>query len=307
MPLRRPAVAVGRRNAAVELMRIRTVRRISRCVHLTVLLLVPLVVPAAAWGQQRTRTDSLVAASVDAMLVRYRDSLGDTSAFIPRPSFLSEADSVNWAAWRDRASTAAESYRIVVSIFDRQLQVIRAGDTLLAAPIAVASGVTLAYAGRTWTFRTPRGQRPVLRKVTDPVWAPPDWLYAEVASANGLKLARLEPGTSISLADGRRLTVRNGVAGVIAPGSSEFVPLPIEEHIVFNSTLFIPPRGSINRRVPGELGRFALDLGDGYLIHGTPDETSIGLAVTHGCIRLADLDIAWLYENVPVGTAVYIY
>jgi lipoprotein-anchoring transpeptidase ErfK/SrfK len=29
--------------------------------------------------------------------------------------------------------------------------------------------------------------------------------------------------------------------------------------------------------------------------------------VTHGCIRLYDEDIEWLYERVPVGTAVYIY
>jgi lipoprotein-anchoring transpeptidase ErfK/SrfK len=29
--------------------------------------------------------------------------------------------------------------------------------------------------------------------------------------------------------------------------------------------------------------------------------------VTHGCVRLADDDIEWLYENVPVGTKVYIY
>lgn len=287
-------------------MRIRAVRRIGPRAHLAWLLLLPLAVSATASGQ-RARTDSLIAATVDSMLVRYRDSLGDTTAYIPLPSFLSQADSLEWAHWRDKAITATDPFRVVVSLFDRQLHVIRDGDTLLTAPIAVASGITLAYAGRTWTFRTPRGQRPVLRKVTEPVWSPPDWLYAEVASAYGLKLGRLDPGTSIRLDDGRRLTVRSGVAGVIAPGSSEFVPLPVEEHIVFNGTLFIPPRGSMNRRVPGELGRFALDLGDGYLIHGTPDETSIGRAVTHGCIRLADLDIAWLYENVPVGTPIYIY
>ena len=29
--------------------------------------------------------------------------------------------------------------------------------------------------------------------------------------------------------------------------------------------------------------------------------------MTHGCVRLADDDIEWLYENVPVGTKVYIY
>jgi L,D-transpeptidase YbiS len=31
------------------------------------------------------------------------------------------------------------------------------------------------------------------------------------------------------------------------------------------------------------------------------------MAATHGCVRLRDDDIEWLYEHVPVGTKVYIY
>jgi L,D-transpeptidase YbiS len=50
-----------------------------------------------------------------------------------------------------------------------------------------------------------------------------------------------------------------------------------------------------------------LNLGDGYLLHGTPYKESIGLAATHGCVRLRDEDIEWLYDHVPVGTKVYIY
>lgn len=259
-------------------------------------------------ASQQARTDSLVSATVKSMLVRYRDAFFvDTAALIPPPSFSSRSDSLAWVTARDRAARASDAYRIVVSLFDRQLQVIRGADTLMVAPIAVASGITLEYAGRAWTFRTPRGQRRVLRKVEDPVWRPPDWLYAEVASEYGLKLERLHEGSSINLEDGRRLTVRNGVVGLSRPGSSAFTPLPIDEHIVFNSTLYIPPAGTWNRKVPGELGPYALDLGSGYLLHGTPDQTSIGRAVTHGCIRLADPDITWLYDNIPVGTPVYIY
>lgn len=262
-------------------------------------------VPTIAEAQQ-ARTDSLVSATVRSMLVRYRDAFFvDTATLIPPPSFQSRADSLSWVTWRDRATHADDNFRIVVSLFDRELQVIRGRDTLMVAPIAVASGITLQYAGRSWTFRTPRGQRRVLRKVVDPVWAPPDWLYAEVASEYGLKLARLSEGSSIGLDGGRRLTVRNGVVGL--SGSDGFVPLPVDEHIVFNSTLYIPPAGTWNRKVSGELGPYALDLGSGYLLHGTPDQTTIGRAVTHGCIRLADPDITWLYENVPVGTPVYIY
>lgn len=267
--------------------------------------------PVSASSQQRervvARSDSAVSASVRTLLVRYGDALGDTTEASTVPTFHSLSDSLEWVKWRDIASGASNRYQVVVSLFDRTLHVISAGDTLRVAPIAVASGTTLEYAGRKWTFRTPRGERRVLRKVTDPVWSPPDWLYAEIASAYGLKLSRLSEGSSVPVQYGYRLTVRRGVVGVMTPDGGEFIPLPVDEHIVFNSTLFIPPFGTMNRRVPGELGRFALDMGNGYLIHGTPDQTSIGRAVTHGCLRLADADIEWLYQNVPVGTPVYIY
>jgi lipoprotein-anchoring transpeptidase ErfK/SrfK len=82
--------------------------------------------------------------------------------------------------------------------------------------------------------------------------------------------------------------------------------LPLDEHIVFDGVLYIPPYGTRNRTVTKELGEFALDLGGGYLIHGTPDEESIGQQSTHGCIRMYAVDLAWLYEHVPVGTPVSI-
>ncbi len=41
-------------------------------------------------------------------------------------------------------------------------------------------------------------------------------------------------------------------------------------------------------------------------IHGTPDPASLGYSVSHGCIRMAIPDAEWLFENVEVGTPVYI-
>ena len=84
-------------------------------------------------------------------------------------------------------------------------------------------------------------------------------------------------------------------------------PLPVEEHIVFDSTLFVPPLGTQNRAIDGELGDYQLDMGNGYLLHGTSRASSIGSATTHGCVRLFDVDLEWLYTFVPVGTKVYIY
>jgi hypothetical protein len=219
-------------------------------------------------------------------------------------SFKSKTDSLAWA--RNRATAArAKGFRLVVSLQDRHIWAIIGKDTVLSAPAAVAKGTTLEYAGREFTFDTPRGLRKVLRKESDPIWIPPDWLYVETAAEHGLKVGRLVGAKPFKIKDGRSLTVRDGVVGVLESG--QFNALPTDEHIVFDNTLFIPPMGTKNRKVYGELGRYRLDLGEGYLLHGTPYKDSIGMAATHGCVRLRDEDIEWLYDHVPVGTPVYIY
>jgi L,D-transpeptidase ErfK/SrfK len=42
----------------------------------------------------------------------------------------------------------------------------------------------------------------------------------------------------------------------------------------------------------------------GYGIHGTDDPESVGKAVSHGCIRMRQQDLEWLYDQVPLGTLV---
>ncbi|MCO4098301.1 MAG: L,D-transpeptidase [Gemmatimonas sp.] len=194
--------------------------------------------------------------------------------------------------------------RLIVSVNARRLWVVAGTDTLRSATVSVASGSDLTYGGRRWRFATPRGRLFIRGKRTDPVWLPPDWHYAEVAQRNTLKLARLVPETR--LRDGSRLVLRDSVVGLIKPGDTTFLALPTTEHIVFDSTLFIPPIASLNRRLHGELGDYALDLGDGYMLHGTNDQRAIGSNTTHGCIRLADRDLAWLYTYVPVGVTVVV-
>ena len=41
-------------------------------------------------------------------------------------------------------------------------------------------------------------------------------------------------------------------------------------------------------------------------IHGTPDPASIGYSVSHGCIRMLIPEVEWLFNQVDVGTPVYI-
>ncbi|MFI5228345.1 MAG: L,D-transpeptidase [Gemmatimonadales bacterium] len=218
-------------------------------------------------------------------------------------SFKSRADSINWAHYRGVAERAG-GFHLVVSLQDRHLWAVIGDDTVLSAPVAVAKGTTLQFGGHEWTFETPRGIRTVLGKEADPIWQPPEWLYAETAKEYGLKLGHMT-GHPIKLSDGRVLTMKDGVAGLIQDG--EFASLPTDEHIVFDNTLYVPPLGSQNRRVVGELGKYRLNMGDGFLLHGTPDKESIGMAATHGCVRMRDEDIEWLYDHVPVGTKVYIY
>jgi hypothetical protein len=219
--------------------------------------------------------------------------------------FVSLGDSLEWEAERARAMRA-RGFRLVVSLFDRRLTALVDGDTLMTARVAVASNGILAYQGKRWRFRTPRGLRRVLRKDSVPVWVPPDWHYYEVAKQHRFAVRRLPADTPVALGAGRWLVVRDSVAGVVDPDSG-FAALPTDEEIVFDSTLYIPPLGTRNRQIAGELGRYRLDLGDGYMLHGTPEQASIGHAATHGCIRLRDEDVEWLYRVVPIGTRVYVY
>ena len=215
------------------------------------------------------------------------------------------ADSVAADAARAASSRDAR-LRIVVSIADRGLVVLNGSDTLLIASAAVGMDRRLSFDGRSWTFRSPRGARTVKRKTARVAWIPPVWHYAEVARKYNLRLARLPADSDIVLDDGRVLAVRDGEAGLLLP-DGVFAALPPDEEIVFDSTLYVPPLGTLNRAVEGEIGAYQLDLGDGYLIHGTPRKESIGTATTHGCVRVDDAQIEWLYAHIPIGTPVYIY
>jgi hypothetical protein len=69
----------------------------------------------------------------------------------------------------------------------------------------------------------------------------------------------------------------------------------------------IPPPDSPKRLVRGKLGKYALDLGEGILIHGTDDASSIGRNVSHGCVRLPNAMLAVVFKAARVGTDVFIF
>jgi hypothetical protein len=165
--------------------------------------------------------------------------------------------------------------RLELSLADLTLVALQGEDTLLVAAAGVGTGDTLRFGNRRWEFSTPPGRRVVRGKQADPVWVPPEWHYAALALERGYTLRHLRVGRA-------------------------------ELEVVFGNTLYVPPLGTENRRVPGQLGAYRLDLGDGYLIHGTPDETTVGTPSSHGCVRLATDALAWVFAYVPVGAVVVI-
>ena len=70
---------------------------------------------------------------------------------------------------------------------------------------------------------------------------------------------------------------------------------------------FQPPKDPSLRIDSVSLGDYALYLGEGYIIHGTLFQTLLGQGVTHGCIRLGDEDLEYVYRTIPVGARVLLH
>lgn len=218
-------------------------------------------------------------------------------------------DSLNRLTSQPGIAAADQPY-IVVSIEERQLWYKRGDDVLFHTQVATGSGKTLVASGgaKRYKFDTPRGRLKVQGKEIDPAWVPPDWHFQEQANKRGLGLARMSRSTVIPTGGGAVVRVR-GAEIVREYPNGQSVPLEASDgrEIVVNGNIIIPPFGTNQRRYKGVLGTRRLLLGDGYALHGTNNPSSIGQAVSHGCVRLRNEDIEKLYEMVAVGTPVYIY
>jgi len=67
------------------------------------------------------------------------------------------------------------------------------------------------------------------------------------------------------------------------------------------------PKKYGDRAEEGVMGDYALGIGNGYFLHGTLYTRLLGRNVTHGCVRIGDADLEYLYKNVPLGTKVYLF
>ena len=202
-----------------------------------------------------------------------------------------EAQRTEEVARRERALAEKENQLVprdkpylVVSLAERRVLYIKGDDTLYKAPVAVGSGKTVVIDGVTKRFQTPRGKMTITSKELDPVWVPPNWHYVEIARRNGLGIIDMSDASP------------NALAGY-----------PAGQVPIRGGKVIIPPWGSPQRQYRGKLGAAKLEMYDGYYFHGTDNPSSVGDAASHGCLRMHKDDILWMYHNVPVGTAVYIY
>ena len=173
---------------------------------------------------------------------------------------------------------------LVVSLAERRVLMIQANDTIFRAPVAIGSGKTVVIDGQTKRFQTPRGKMTITAKELDPVWVPPNWHYVEVARRSGLGIIDMSNASP------------NALAGY-----------PAGQVPIRGGNVIIPPWGSPQRQYRGKLGAAKLEMYDGYYFHGTDNESSVGDAASHGCLRMLRDDILWMYSHVPTGTPVYIY
>ena len=226
----------------------------------------------------------------------------------------------------DKPSDGAQT--ILISTAENRLWVRRGKETVFKAVVSTGKGTTLEINGRKMTFDTPTGRFKIRSKEENPVWVPPDWHYVEEARKKKLDLVRAKPGDVIDAETGRAvaatgsgvwsflgegekaprrvLKVKKDSIVEVQPDGSEREVEP-REFIRTGKALVVPPVGFKQRRIEKTLGRYRLNLGDGYALHGTQATRQLGRSVSHGCVRLADEDLQKLYEMTKVGDEVIIY
>ena len=193
---------------------------------------------------------------------------------------------------------------ITISISDRRLEY-HQGSKIRKMPAAVGMGKTYIN-GNPVIFDTPIGRFSVTVKEETPLWQPPDWHFQEMSQKTNAKIVHLDGNSRIPLSDGRIIGVQEKQVGTW-DDLGTFTPMPPAGDIIIDGRIFVPPPGSPNRYYPEVLGTRRLKLTDAYAIHGTNKPGSVGRASSHGCVRLTNPDIEALYDDVNVGTPVFIY
>ena len=234
--------------------------------------------------------DRAIANQVKQQVVALQQSMSQKS------TRLSNLQSEVTTAQKQVEDVNDSAFVITVSTAENKVYARRNGQLVFEAVCSTGKNTSLEADGRTMVFRTPIGRFKILSKEENPLWVPPDWHFIEQARENGLAVVRLSRGQQL----GDLSVCGNDVC-------SGGEPLPPGKLIVRGGAVVIPPVGTNQRSFPDVLGTRRLNLGDGYALHGTQAVSQLGRSVSHGCVRLANEDIARLYDMANVGDEVIIY
>jgi len=156
-----------------------------------------------------------------------------------------------------------------------------------------------------------------------------DVLRSGLRPAIGLRLAPIQPSVTASdfgsiiviKRSSNELNLYRGTQFIrsfrVATGRSEY-PTPLGQWSIVSmqrDPWWYPPQTSawakgLKPVPPGPgnpLGTRWMGLSAaGVGIHGTPDSASIGYSASHGCIRMLISDATWLFDQVSVGSPVFV-
>jgi lipoprotein-anchoring transpeptidase ErfK/SrfK len=234
--------------------------------------------------------DRIISAKADAQIEALKKEMGQTQASVTNLETEVAATGKTIEELHD------SSLVITVATAENKVYARRNGELVFEAICSTGKNTTLDVGGETKVFRTPIGKFRIIKKEENPKWVPPDWHYVEQAQKRGMGVIRLNRGDAIG--------------GLYVSGNNVYrngYPLPPGEEIYVGGAIVIPPVGTVQREHDKVLGTHRLNLGDGYALHGTQEVSKLGQNVSHGCVRLANEDIATLYQIANVGDEVVIY
>lgn len=114
--------------------------------------------------------------------------------------------------------------------------------------------------------------------------------------------------TVLKTADGKEMWIFQTPRGMLRVQNKLVNPVwRMPDWAFIEEGLPVPPPYAPERYERNVLGDYALDLGRGYLIHGTLYQRFLGMPVTHGCVRLGDQELEIVYHTLDIGSKVYIY
>jgi lipoprotein-anchoring transpeptidase ErfK/SrfK len=174
--------------------------------------------------------------------------------------------------------------------------------TRLATDTARELRTRVSALERKLAARAPRGTYLVIDRANNRLWVRRgDRVLHEAVVSTGSRTVLKETGGQ------KRTWTFDTPSGRFEVRSERRNPVWVKPDWAFLEEGQQPPAGVRGRREEGSLGEWALDLGDGYMIHGTLYERLLGRSLTHGCIRVGRDDLRVVARAAVPGTRVYIF